>query len=103
MENTYEEKLKECRDGSMKWSWVAICGMIPILATGVYMCINVKNIQLIESQSTIIFLIFCVFGIISAAGMYMSSYYSNRESALMFEETLHLLDSITLKVKENKK
>ena len=103
MENTYEKKLKECRDGSMKWSLVLICGMIPILATGIYMCINVKNNQLIESQFTAIFLIFGIFGIVSVIGMLMSSYYSNKESKLMFEETLRLLDAVALKVKENKK
>jgi len=87
----------------MKWSWVLICGMIPILFTGIYICTIVGDYQVMESQSTTICLIFGFFGIISIMGMLMSSYYSNKESALIFEETLHLLDSITLKVKENKK
>jgi hypothetical protein len=103
MESTYEEKRKECERGRIKWTWVVIAGMIPILITGMHLCLNVTNYQVLESQSTIIFAIFIISFIVSAIGMGVSTSYSNKESALQFEETLRLLDDIGSKFKENKK
>jgi hypothetical protein len=44
-----------------------------------------------------------IYYIVSAIGMGVSTSYSNKESALQFEETLRLLDDIGSKFKENKK
>jgi hypothetical protein len=103
MEITYEEKRKECEQKRIKWTWVVIAGMIPILITGVYLTTIVGNYQMMESQSTLIFAIFGICGIVSVIGMVISTSYSNAESELQFQETIRLLDAITLKVRENKK
>jgi membrane-bound ClpP family serine protease len=102
MEKTLEERIKDCRESRAKWLLITLFGMIPVLITGIYLCINSLNFQLLESQSTIIFGILGGGGITSMIGMFASLYYSNKESELRFEETSELLDSIETKLERKK-
>jgi len=86
MEKTLEERIKDCRKAHTKWLLIVLFGMIPVLITGIYLCINSLNFQLLESQSTIIFGVLGGGGITSIIGMFASLYYSNKESDLHFEE-----------------
>jgi len=98
MEKTLEERIKDCRESHAKWLLITLFGMIPVLITGIYLCSNSLNVQLLESQSTIIFGILGGGGITSGIGMFASLYYSNKESELHFEEASELLDSIETKL-----